>query len=207
GAVIATRGTHGRGSHMLALSANGGRVAVANVSDGTISILEPGGADSAVVVPVARAVEGIALTPDGRQAWVGSNRDSIVVVVDLAARRSLDSLRGFGLPYRLAVSPDGRIAVVSDPERGEVRAFDAVNRRARWTLVVPRDSLVATAEVPGSPSPEGVAISRDSRWVFVTLQGRNRLATIDLSRGRLVRLSPTGAWSDGVAFSPVSVTR
>ncbi len=91
--------------------------------------------------------------------------------------------------------------------RGEVRAFDAASRRPRWTLVVPRDSLVATAEVPGSPSPEGVAISRDARWVFVTLQGRNRLATIDLAQGRIARLSPTGTWSDGVAYSPLTSQR
>jgi DNA-binding beta-propeller fold protein YncE len=57
--------------------------------------------------------------------------------------------------------------------------------------------------VPGSPSPEGVAISRDSRWAFVTLQGRNRVITIDLQRGTIVGWAPTGTWSDGVGYSPV----
>ncbi|MFN8668957.1 MAG: hypothetical protein U0164_17380 [Gemmatimonadaceae bacterium] len=207
GAVVATRATRGRASHMLALSASGERLVVANIADGSVSVIAPFGADSADVFPVAGAVEGIAITPDGRHAWVGSNRDSLVVVVDLATRAPLDSLRGFGMPYRLAVSPDGRSVVISDPVRGEVRAFDALSRRPRWTLAVPRDSLVATAEVPGSPSPEGVAIARDSRWAFVTLQGRNRLATIDLAQGRIVRLTPTGTWSDGVAYSPVAGNR
>jgi len=54
-----------------------------------------------------------------------------------------------------------------------------------------------------SPAPEGVTISRDSRWAFVTLQGRNRVATIDLARGAIIALAPTGNWSDGVAFSPL----
>jgi len=210
GAVVASRGTRGRASHMLALSSDGRALVVANIADGTVSLLASHASqavDSAVVFPVAGAVEGIAITPDGRHAWVGSNRDSLVVVVDLARRAPIDSLRGFGMPYRLAVSPDGQRVVVSDPVRGEVRAFDAASRRPRWTLVVPRDSLVATAEVPGSPSPEGVAISRDARWVFVTLQGRNRLATIDLAQGRIARLSPTGTWSDGVAYSPLTSQR
>ena len=116
-----------------------------------------------------------------------------------------DTLRGFGMPYRIAVSPDARVAVVSDPVKGEVRVFGAADRKQRFAIAVPADSLVATAEVPGSPSPEGVAISRDSRWAFVTLQGRNRVITIDLARGAIVAWAPTGTWSDGVAYSPVTV--
>jgi DNA-binding beta-propeller fold protein YncE len=48
-----------------------------------------------------------------------------------------------------------------------------------------------------------VAVSRDSRWAFVTLQGRNRVATIDLQRGTITAYAITGTWSDGVAYSPV----
>jgi DNA-binding beta-propeller fold protein YncE len=77
------------------------------------------------------------------------------------------------------------------------------DRKARFTIRVPADSLLPTAEVPGSPSPEGVALSRDSRWAFVTLQGRNRVITIDLTRGAIVRYAPTGNWSDGIGFSPL----
>ena len=107
------------------------------------------------------------------------------------------------MPYRLAISPDERLAVITDPAKAQVRVFDVASRRERFTLSIARDSLVPTAEIPGSPSPEGVTISRDSRWAFVTLQGRNRVATIDLERGTIVALAPTGVWSDGVGYSPV----
>jgi DNA-binding beta-propeller fold protein YncE len=203
GRVVATRPSSGRGTHMLGLSSRGDRIVMGNISDGTITVLNPLGADSGSVIRVAAQPEGVAISPDGAFAWAGSNRDSVVVVVDLRSAAVVDTLRGFGLPYRMAVSPDGRTAVVSDPVKGDVRVFDAVTRRQRFDVAVPRDSLVATAEVSGSPSPEGVAISRDSRWAFVTLQGRNRLATIDLSRGAIVSMAPIGNWSDGVAFSPV----
>jgi DNA-binding beta-propeller fold protein YncE len=78
-----------------------------------------------------------------------------------------------------------------------------MTRRELRTISIPADSLVPTAEVPGSPSPEGVTISPDSRWAFVTLQGRNRVVTIDLESGRIVGWAPTGVWSDGIAYSPV----
>ena len=201
--VIDVRPTRGRASHMLALTRSGDRVYTTNIVDGTVSRIDFGSRDSARVFPVAAGVEGIALTPDGGTVWVGSNRDSIVVIVDGERGTLRDTLRGFGMPYRIGISPNGALAVVSDPVRAEVRIFDVATHRERHRVVVSGDSLVATAEVPGSPSPEGVAISADSQWAYVTLQGRNRVATIDLRRGVIVGYAVTGSWSDGVGFSPV----
>jgi YVTN family beta-propeller protein len=205
GAVTRTRPTGGRLTHMLGLSADGRRMVTANIGSGTISTLDPLGADSATTVRVAAAPEGIAISPDGSTAWAGSDRDSVVVVVDLERAQPIDILRGFGLPYRIAVTPDGRKAVITDPARAEVRIVDAATRREISTLHIAADSLVSTAEVPGSPSPEGVTISRDSRWAFVTLQGRNRVIAIDLDAApaRIASSAPTGTWSDGVGFSTV----
>jgi YVTN family beta-propeller protein len=205
GRVAAARATSGRASHMVAVPARGDRAYTANIADGTISAVDLRGDGAARVIPVARAPEGIAVTPDGRGVWVGSNRDSVVLVVDAERGVATDTLRGFGMPYRIAISPDGRLAVVSDPVRGEVRVVSVADRAARFTIAVPADSVLPTAEVPGSPSPEGVAISRDGRWAFVTLQGRNRVITIDLARGAITAYAPTGQWSDGIAFSPLTV--
>jgi DNA-binding beta-propeller fold protein YncE len=203
GHVIGTKPTRGRSSHMVAMSAAGDRLFTGNIADGTISDLEHQPGDSAHLIKVGRQPEGIAVSPDGNTVWAGSNRDSIVVVVDTRKGVAIDTLRGFGLPYRMAITPDGKLAIVTDPARAEVRAFSAPDRKLKFTIAVPRDSLVATAEVAGSPSPEGVAVSRDSRWAFVTLQGRNRVITIDLERGTITQYAPTGVWSDGIGFSPL----
>jgi YVTN family beta-propeller protein len=207
GNVIKRLATNGRATHMLGLSAKGDRIVAGNIADNTISVMSATSNEDPKVIPVARQPEGIAITPDGNFAWVGSNRDSVVLVVDVHSGVATDTLRGFGLPYRLAVSPDGRRAVITDPMRATIRVFDVDTRHERFAIDVPRDSLVATAEVPASPSPEGVVISRDSRWAFVTLQGRNRVATIDLDRGAIVGYSPTGTWSDGVAYSTLVVKK
>ena len=203
GEVIDTLPTNGRASHMLGLSVKGDRIVVANIADNAISVLTLPATGAPKVIPVARSPEGIAIAPDGNTAWVGSNRDSVVLVVDTRTGAALDTLRGFGLPYRIAISPDGRRAVVTDPMAGSIRVFDVATRRERFKIDVPRDSIVSTAEVAGSPSPEGVTIAPDSRWAFVTLQGRNRVVTIDLDRGAITNWAPTGVWSDGIAFSRV----
>lgn len=205
GRVADTLATRGRASHMLALPTSAAHAYTANIADGTVSSIDLRGADSTRLFTVGRTPEGIAVTPDGSALWVGSNRDSTVLVLDARTGAPLDTLRGFGMPYRIAISPDGAVAVVSDPVKAEVRVFSVADRGERHRIAVPADSLVPTAEVEGSPSPEGVAISRDGRWAFVTLQGRNRVATIDLARGAIVALAPTGTWSDGIGWSPVVV--
>jgi DNA-binding beta-propeller fold protein YncE len=203
GHVIRAMPSGGRTTHMIGASTDGSVIVASNISDGTISVLHPNSTDSAVTIRVARQPEGIAIAPDGTTAWAGSNRDSVVLVVDLRRGVPIDTLRGFGLPYRMAISPDGRRAVVTDPAKAQVRIYDAKSRHLEATLDIARDSLVATAEIPGSPSPEGVTISRDSKWAFVTLQGRNRVITIELARAAIVGWGVTGMWSDGVGYSTV----
>jgi len=194
----------GRATHMLGVSRDGRHLVTANIADGTISHMDLFSDDIPRTVQVLRQPEGIAIAPDGRSAWVGSNRDSAVVVVNLERGVATDTLRGFGLPYRIAISADGRRAVITDPMLANVHVVDAATRRPIATIDIPRDSLVPTAEVPGSPSPEGVTIAPGGSYAYVTLQGRNRVAIIDLDRARIVRTGVTGTWSDGIGYSVIA---
>jgi DNA-binding beta-propeller fold protein YncE len=193
---------NGRAPHIVGSSSDGRRLVAGNIGEGSIAVLSPMSTDTTKTLKVGRQPEGVAITPDGMRAWAGSNQDSIVVVVSLDRGQPIDTIRGFGLPYRLAISPDGRSVVITDPVKATIRVFDEPTRRQRWSISIPADSLMATAEVKGSASPEGVTISRDSRWAYVTLQGRNRVIAIDLERGRIAAWGVTGAWSDGIGFSP-----
>lgn len=149
-------------------------------------------------------------TADGGRIVTGNLRDNSLAVVSATRADSTRLIPVGRQPEGVALSHDGRFAwagsnadgVVTDPVRAEVRVFDARTRAAKFTIAVPADSVLESAEVKGSPAPEGVAISRDSRWAFVTLQGRNRVITIDLVTGRIVAWAPSGNWSDGIGYSP-----
>lgn len=200
--VAAAVPTKGRLSHMLALVPDGSRIFTGNIGDAAVSELDPSRREHLRTFPVGKADEGIAVSPDGKTVWSGSNADSTVVVVDVRLGRAVDTLRGFGMPYRLAATPDGRRVVVTDPEKSQIWIVTAATRKREALIDVAADSLVATTEVAGSAAPEGVAVSRDGRWAFVTLQGRNRMVTIDLGRAAIVGWAVTGNWSDGIAYSP-----
>jgi len=153
-------------------------------------------------IPVAPAVEGIAVSPAGDQVWVGSNQRKTVSIVTPASGAVADTIGGFGLPYRMAITSDGRTAIVTDPAGAAVRFFNTATRAELGRVTFPADSLVPTAEVPGSPCPEGLVITPDGQTVFVTLQGRNRVVAIDIASRTVLATMPTGVWSDGVAYSP-----
>ena len=203
GSVVSILPSGGRTPHMLGLSSDGRRFVTGNMQDGTLSSFGTATSDAPTVIRVATQPEGVAISPDGSMVLAGSNKDSVVVVVDLQKGIVVDTLRGFGLPYRMAFTPNRRRAVITDPVKARISIVDVETSEIRARIQVPGDSVLATAEVPGSPSPEGVAVSRDSRWAFVTLQGRNRVAIIDIERGVIVGLAPTGNWSDGVGYSPL----
>ncbi len=200
GRVVGTMPTERPVSHMLTLATNGEQLYTTNIADGSVTAINPKTRTTGAVTPVARFVEGIAITPDGKQVWVGSNGDSIVVVLDTQSGRAVDTLRGFGMPYRLAITPDGKTAIITDPAKAEVRIVDVRSRKERFRISVPADSVLSTAEFPGSASPEGVTAGAGG-FAYITLQGRNQAAGIDLSTGKILWRLPVGAWPDGIAYA------
>jgi YVTN family beta-propeller protein len=202
--VVSVISTDYPASHMLALVPSGDRVYTTNVRDGNITEINPRSGETLRTLAVARFVEGIAVTPDGSTVWVGSNGDSLVAIIDVETGTAVDTIGGFGMPYRLAISASGGFAVISDPVKGQVHIFDAATRELLHLVEIPAVGILESAEIPGSPAPEGVTISRDSRWAYVTLQGRNQVAAIDLESGTIAGYMETGAWPDGIAFSQLT---
>lgn len=202
GVVAGSIPTNHAASHMLAMTANASRIFTTNVADGTVSELDVGARTFLRDMTVAPQVEGIAVTPGGEQVWVGSNQQKTVTVLDAKTGRSVGTLAGFGLPYRIAITPNGRTAVIADPPNAVVRIVDVPTRRDRATVKIDSAGVTSAAEFPGSPSPEGVVISRDGRMAYVALQGSSRLAMIDLESATVVAYVPTGAGPDGIGYSP-----
>lgn len=180
-----------RGSHMLAVSADGRRVYTANIPSGTVSLLDVA---SRTMVrtsePIARQTEGIALSPDGRRLWIGSNQDHTVTVVDAETLQPVDTLPAPGFPYRAVASANGRRVVVPNPMANLLRVFDAQSLRETGTVTFPAEA-----------SPVGVTLSPDGRRAFVSLQGRNQVGVADLDSGQVTAYWDVGDGPDGIAYA------
>lgn len=201
GTIEASIPTHGRGTHMVMLTADARHAYTSNVGDGTVSELDIPSRAFVRTFPVAPLVEGIGVTPNGAEVWVGSDSVKTVSVVPTSSATVAATVSDFGFPYRIAMTPDGRTAVVSDPGRGELRFMDVAKHTELGRVVVPTTDVVSTAEFPKSPCPEGLSMAPDGKTVYVTLQGRNAVAAVDVATRKLVMTLPVGTWPDGIAYS------
>lgn len=96
---------------------------------------------------------------DGRKIYVACNKADVIVEIDRdqwAVTRRFPTGRG---PYNLAVTPDGRLLVATLKQGHGVQVFDLASGKG---VMQERSSTTLT---------HGVAISPDSRYAFVSVEG------------------------------------
>ena len=216
-AVIATLQA-GAGASGISINRQGTLALVANRDDGTVSIFTIAGK---TVTPAGTLDTGnpkagpnhAAISPDGKFALLtrfGDHMTSVLSIegskVELTKRNIFAGLA----PDAIEIAPDGTWAVMASIGMGQGDA-DTISL-IDLTLNPPR--VVDTVSV--GQSPEHLTISRDGKWIAVSVQnGSNRarasgfsnpngLVQIYTVRDRkLVKVAeaPQGGWPQGVAFS------
>lgn len=190
--------TLGQASHMLAVG--GEWIYTANIVDGTVSRVDPSGKQATLTWPAGTRTEGIAATPDGAEGWTGSMEGGAVVGIEGATGREVARIDGLSVPYRLAVTANGALVVVSDPESGVLGVIDRDN--ATLGRVDIRGAAL-DARLDGSSSPQGFTLDGTGRWAFVSTQGIDRVAVVDLESLSVMTFLEAGLNPDGIGFSPV----
>jgi YVTN family beta-propeller protein len=207
GRVDTALATNARGSHMVAVQRDGRRAWTANIQDGNVTEFDLVGRRTVRTFPAASMDEGIAVTSGGSQLWVGSNDEHTVTVIDVANAKPIETLRGFGSPYRIGISRTGRIAVVNDPVTNRIWLFEAPTRKLLADLDL-KDAPGVTASAGGAPGgvgagPQGVTFDPIADFAYVTLHGTNQVAAVDLTLLKVVASGSVGAGPDGIAYSPL----
>lgn len=181
--------------HMVALSPDSKTAYVANITPGTLSIVDLAGDTPPAVVKVGTMTEAIAASPDGKMVWMGSNTTGKVYVVDLAKRAVVDSVQTSGFPYRIAFTPDSRQAIITNPMSNEVWFINAATRakEAKIDVVAPGG---------GNAGPFGLIVSPKGDRAWITMNGVGQVAEVDLRTATLTRWMATGAGPDGIGLVP-----
>ena len=129
---------------------------------------------------------------DGRVVWVACNKTNDVVEIDVARWAMARRIPAGDGVYNLAATRDGRLLVATNKRGQSVSVFDA---RSGKELV----RLKTTRRLPS-----GVAISPDSRYAFVTVEGvgaePGTVEVIDLRALRTVATVDVGPQAGGIDF-------
>ena len=211
GRVDTALATNARGSHMVAVRRDGRRAWTANIQDGNVTEFDLELRRTGRSFPAAPMDEGIAASPGGTQVWVGSNTQHTVTVLDTESGAAIDTLTGFGFPYRIGISRSGRVAVVNDPVSNRIWVYELSTRRQLAEIDLSKVDGVRSAAgaQPGQEGagPEGVTFDPISDFAYVTLHGTNQVVAVDLTQLKVTGFGPVGAGPDGIAFSPLAPRR
>jgi len=130
----------------------------------------------------------IAITPDGKYAYVANNGSGSVSVIDISANTVTTVSVGSG-PFGVAITPDGKYAYVTNYSSGSVSVID-----------ISTNTVIATVTVGTGPS--GVAITPDGKYAYVTNNGSKNVSVIDISTNTVTTTVTAGSGPYDVAITP-----
>ncbi len=208
-------GTGQNRTHMIWVSEDEKKIVTANVSSGTMSLMElvarrqgPGGPPPGragrfglpppgprgpdweeTVVKVGSGPEGFDVLGDGRTIWVANAQDGTVSIVDFASKKVIDTLavnvRGAN---RLKFTLDGKTALISTLGGPELVFVDVATRS-----VVKRQKIGSGAA--------GIVMQPDGARAFVACSPDDYVVVIDLKTMDVVGKIDAGGEPDGMAWA------
>jgi len=204
----------------LAASADGTRLLAANSANDSVSLIDlnqkkviaeldlrPGKND-----PAKKNVPGGEYPYDvvfkgNDKAYVSTLRDREIVVIDLHSVPAITArIKTHGQPGKMILNPAQNILFAVADNSDSVVIVDTVKDRVLSEIktVAPGGVLPARPNFKGA-NPTGLALSPDSRMLYVTNGGTNSVAVVQLDReldeGRVIGLIPTAWYPNAVSVS------
>jgi YVTN family beta-propeller protein len=141
----------GDGAKAYVTLVNDNAVAVLSTSTNTIIDTDPE-VDGVQHIPVGDRPRGIAISPDGREAYVANAGNNTVSVIDTATKAVVDTITVGHEPQGVAFAPDGATVYVTNIKDNTVSVIDTATRTQTTTIAVGRSpQSIAVAVTPHGP--------------------------------------------------------
>jgi YVTN family beta-propeller protein len=178
-------------THMVLPTKDARTLFTSNISSDSVSMIqENGGTWNQTVIQVGKGPEGLDLSPNGRELWSAHSRDGGVSVIDIASKKVVHTIAvGTKRSNRIKLTPDGKFALISDLEAGDLVVLDAAAHKEIKRL-------------PLGKMPEGILIPPSGGHAYVAVNGDKHVAVIDLQTWQVTKKIPTGNGPDGMAWVP-----
>jgi len=209
--VVWLNGTGQDGTHTLAATPDGKSLVATNRGSGTISIfqlrkphrgpvpangpeeekldpLAPGVWQEAIVT-VGKNPEGLAISPDGTQAWIGLKGGEGIAVVDLRTNNvAVFKVGEVEQLSRLKFTQDGRYLLGTNNNMdGELVIVEVATRQLVKKLAL-------------GTGAEAIFLEPDGRHALIGVTGKDQVAEIDLRTMTVSRRFDAGQGPDGMAW-------
>jgi YVTN family beta-propeller protein len=186
-------GTGQTGTHMVWVHPSGSPLVTTNIGSDSLTVMERGAnalAWTVTHIPVGKGPEGFDVSPSGAEVWAAHSRDGGVSIIDLAAKKVIHT---FDLQTkrsnRLKFTVDGRFALVTDLDAGDLLVIDTAAR-----------ALVKRVAIGKGAS--GILCTPDGARAYVASTAENFLAIVDLKTLQVTGKIATSGSPDGMAWVP-----
>lgn len=152
----------------------------------------------ALLLLLAGGVSGAELEGAGGPTLLALDKASGTLAFVDPSTLAVDTTIAVGdFPHEVAVSADGRLAYVSNYGDRESPG------NTLSVVDVPARRLVGTIVLEGYRRPHGLALTRDGRRLYVTVEANRAVLEVDVAGARVARVFPTGEEiSHMVALAP-----
>lgn len=173
--VVVTIDVRGYQTDDLALSPDHKRLFATNMHEGTLAVVDTATDEVIATIPTGKGASAVALTPDGKQAWVVNGGEEYLTIIDVLSlgikgRMSLGQMIGHG---QIRFSPDGTRAYVTSPISGTLSVIDVAMRK-----------IFAVVEV--GKGPTFIQVTSDGKRIWGTDTGGDEIYALDGTNSRLL---------------------
>jgi YVTN family beta-propeller protein len=210
GVILTETPTEQEISHMVTSVPRASRAFVANIRSGTVTAVDLGTGKKLADIATGDGAEGIAATPDGSEVWVGNRAADTLSIIDPETLEIEMTVPCPGFPIRVAVTPDGRRALVSAARTGEVVLFDVEKReelrRSKLDLSNAPDAAqrLFGDRFGESPVPVGLVIHPSGEKAWVAATQADAVVVLEPETLNVLDALEAGREPDGMAYSSVA---
>lgn len=167
----------------------------AGIDDVVVIDITNNNAQSPITFPANSIPQFIAITPDGKSAYVANLGDSTITEIDTATDTIKSTFNTAGLELQqIAIAPDGSKAYIVDKDGNQL-----------LVLNIPGNTFSAPIPLPAMSGPCGIAITPDGTKIYVTNTLTNNISVVinDAFSSTIPSVGPTPFIEpNGVAFTP-----
>ena len=169
----------GEAPQIVTVSPDGSLVFV-TCADGVYVIKTAGGSVNKVPERVHQP-HGVAVTPDGKHAYVTDSERDQVVVLRTSDLRTVGRIGVGRTPWNTAFSSDGSSAYVTNSNDNTVSVIDTARQRVTGTIGLGSFTYTDAATTFTQPNqiPTGIALAPDNRYMWVACNVSGSVAIID----------------------------
>lgn len=162
---------------------------VMNSGEDTISVLDINTYKEISRQPMGRGPHHFTVTPNRSDLLIGNTTSNDLAVLDPKTGVLKQRLPNIIDPYQLGYSPDHKWLVMTALRLNRVDIYSGPD-------------LKVVKRVPLPDMPSHLAYSPDSKRVFITLQGNDKVAAIDLETQKVLWSQTVGSQPAGIWWSP-----